>query len=108
MLVFGVFFGVPVTTELMSCIWYIKPHAVLTLREEPAAGFAVRTKRLPDMVPAELNMLRQPGPDMAVSMGIMTASTGAVTPGSTWTIWLPWLSIVVGKSRLRLFLLGAL
>lgn len=66
--------------------WYIEVHVVLTLREEPAAGLAVRTKRLPDVAPAELNMLRQPAPDIAVSMGIMTASTGAVTPGSTWII----------------------
>ena len=80
---------------------------VLTLREEPAAGLVVRTKRLPDVVPALLNMLRQPAPDMACSEGIMTASTGAVTPGSTSTIRLPWLSMVVGRSMLRRFLLGA-
>ena len=72
---------------------------MLTLREEPAAGLEVRTKRLPDMVPVLLNMLRQPGPDMTASMGIMTASTGAVTPGSTCTIWLPWLSMTVGRSE---------
>lgn len=72
--------------EVMPCVCYSEVHIVLTLREEPAAGLAVRTKRLPDVAPAELNMLRQPAPDMAVSMGIMTASTGAVTPGSTWII----------------------
>ena len=53
----------------------------LTSKEDPACGFEMRTKRF-DVTPALLKRLRQPGADMAPSAA-MTASMGAVTPGST-------------------------
>ena len=58
-----------------------KCQAVLTVKEDPAWGLEIRTKRF-DVTPALLNMLKQPGADKGPSAAI-TASMGAVTPGST-------------------------
>ena len=72
-------------------------------------GLEVRTKRL-DVTPELLNRLRQPGADMGPSAA-MTASLGAVTPGSTSTTWFPLASRTIGRSTSgggRLLLLGAL
>ena len=68
-----------------------------TLREDPADGLDVRTKYLFEDA-ALLNKLRQPGADRGLLSAVpITASAGAVTPGSTSTTWLPCPSSVTGN-----------